>query len=164
MEIDCSVPCPFYLKTLNSCPSRHISDNSIYSQENFFEIAMVVLSTSPYFTSFIMLISVCIFRTTRGVLLMMMVFMQNMIIEFLKGSLRDPRPNFECNKQFGNPSNHACFYTSLSIWMILELIFLERKFRFSYTGLKLLLFVITPFILYSRVYLNYHSVEQVCFL
>jgi hypothetical protein len=161
MEIDCSVPCPFYLKTLNSCPTKHISIYHIHTADTLYELAMVGLSISPYFTSFLLLISVCLFRTTRGVLIMMMIFMQNMILEFLKGNLRDPRPNYECNKQFGNPSNHACFYTSLIVWMALELIFLERKYRFSSTLLKSLLFIISPFILYSRIYLNYHSVEQV---
>jgi hypothetical protein len=161
MEIDCSVPCPFYLKTLNSCPTKNISIYEIPTADTLYELAMVGLSISPYFTSFLLLISVCLFRTTRGVLIMMMIFMQNMIIEFLKGNLRDPRPNYECNKQFGNPSNHACFYTSLTVWMALELIFLERKYRFSSTLLKSLLFIISPLILYSRIYLNYHSVEQV---
>lgn len=161
MEIDCSVPCPFYLKMLNSCPSKHISINNVFSQENLFELVMVLLSVTPYATSFLLLLSVGVFRTTRGVLIMMMIFFQNMVIEFLKGNLRDPRPNYECTKQFGNPSNHACFYTSLSVWMLMELIILEERFRFAYPLLKLLLFVASPFILYSRVHLKYHSVEQV---
>jgi hypothetical protein len=66
-----------------------------------------------------------------------------------------------CNKQFGNPSNHATFYTSLIGWMIMENIFLEAAFRFKNNLLKLGLYVSFPFILYSRIYLNYHFKYQV---
>jgi hypothetical protein len=86
---------------------------------------------------------------------------KNFIIEFLKNSLRDPRPNFSCNQQFGNPSNHATFFTSLITWMIMEYILLDAKFRYSHTLSKLALLVFYPFIIYSRIYLKYHSVDQI---
>jgi membrane-associated phospholipid phosphatase len=160
MEIDCSVPCPIYLKMLNSCPSKKISlFNSEW--ENLFELVMVALSISPYAISFLFLVGTTYYKTTRGVVIFVMIFAQNLIIEFLKGSLRDPRPNFKCNQQFGNPSNHATFYTSLMAWVIMEHLMLEKKFRFSNWMIKILLFVAYPFILYSRIYLNYHSQEQV---
>ena len=79
----------------------------------------------------------------------------------MKNILRDPRPNFECNKQYGNPSNHAVFYSALLTWFIAEHFYCEKKFRFKYNSIKILCFLITPFILYSRIYLNYHTREQV---
>jgi hypothetical protein len=160
MEIDCSIPCPVYLKMLNSCPSKQISFLSL-EWENIFELIMVALSISPYAISFLFLIGTTYYKTTRGVVLFVMIFAQNLIIEFLKGSLRDPRPNFKCNQQYGNPSNHATFYTSLMAWIIMEHLMLEKKFRFSNWMIKILLFISYPFILYSRIYLNYHSQEQV---
>ncbi len=83
------------------------------------------------------------------------------MIELMKGLLRDPRPNFICNQQFGNPSNHATFYSSLITMLFMEYVLLESKFRLSNFFLKLLLIIIYPFILYSRIYLNYHTIEQV---
>jgi hypothetical protein len=83
------------------------------------------------------------------------------MIELIKGVLRDPRPNFICNQQFGNPSNHATFFSSLITWIFMEQVLLESKLRFSKVLLKLFLIVIYPFILYSRIYLNYHTFEQV---
>ena len=160
MEIDCSVPCPIFLKILNSCPSRPIDIFQI-GQAELFEIAMVMLSMSPYIASFLCLLSTTYYKTTRGVVILMMIISQNFMIEIIKGSLRDPRPNYKCNKQFGNPSNHATFFTSLIIWVLMEQFLLHRRFRFSNLALKLLLFFSFPFIIYSRVYLNYHSTEQV---
>jgi len=83
------------------------------------------------------------------------------MIELMKGLLRDPRPNFICNQQFGNPSNHATFYSSLITMLCMEYVLLESKFRLSNIFLKFLLIIIYPFILYSRIYLNYHNIEQV---
>lgn len=79
----------------------------------------------------------------------------------MKKILKDPRPNFECNKQFGNPSNHAVFYSGLLTWFICEYFFCEKKYRFKYTSIKILFFLITPFVFYSRIYLNYHNTKQV---
>ena len=164
IEPDCTVYCPMVIKILNSCPSRIITLNpSQMSNEDVFEIFMVLLSTSPYLLSFLILISTTYFRTARGSVILMMIFFQNMIIEVLKGSLRDPRPNFKCNQQFGNPSNHATFFSSLITWIVMEHLLLERRFRFQYNSLKFLLISAFPFILYSRVYLKYHTQEQVKF-
>jgi membrane-associated phospholipid phosphatase len=161
MEIDCSVYCPIFLKMLNSCPSKNLSIRSLDNNDELFEILMVLLSVSPYVVSFLILVSIPLFKTTRSAFILLMIFGQNFIIEILKGSLRDPRPNFKCNQQFGNPSNHATFYSSLATWILMEHILLDAKFRFKYASIKLLLFVSYPFILYSRIYLKYHSGEQV---
>jgi hypothetical protein len=160
MDIDCSVPCPVFIKMLNSCPSKPINlfDLNI---ETYFEVLMVLLSMSPYFISFILLLSASYYKTTRSVFLFIMIFGQNFVIEVIKGVLRDPRPNHKCNQQFGNPSNHATFYSSLITWILMELIMLKSKYRLDGTKIKLSLFIVYPFILYSRIYLNYHSFEQV---
>jgi len=162
MNIDCSIYCPTFLKMLNSCPSIHLPlSHEIFGSEKLFEIFMVLLSTSPYVTSFLFVISSTYFKTTRSVMVLLMIFIQNFIVEFLKNALRDPRPNYECNKQFGNPSNHATFFSSLITWMIMEYIILDHKHRFSQVLFILLLIAAFPFIIYSRIYLKYHSFEQI---
>ena len=82
----------------------------------------------------------------------------------MKRILKDPRPNFQCNKKYGNPSNHAVFFASLISWFIAERIFFEKKFRFQNKLIQVFIFFLTPFVLYSRIYLNYHNKNQVNFL
>lgn len=164
MEIDCSVWCPMFLKMLNSCPSRNFKLGiTEMTQDDLFEIGMVCLSTTPYLCSFLFLIATTYFKTTRAAVVLVMIFFQNFVIEFLKNALRDPRPNYSCNKQFGNPSNHATFFTGLIVWLIMEFIILEKKYRFAHTLAKLTLVGVYPFIIYSRIHLNYHTPEQVIF-
>jgi membrane-associated phospholipid phosphatase len=79
----------------------------------------------------------------------------------MKKILKDPRPNFECNHQYGNPSNHAVFCSALLTWFLFEYIYLNKNLRFKYNSIKILLLLLTPFILYSRIYLNYHNLKQV---
>jgi hypothetical protein len=90
-----------------------------------------------------------------------MVLIQNFMVEFLKNNLRDPRPNFKCNHQFGNPSNYTCFYTCIIVWFILEGFFTEKKYQFKYNKFLFPLFIAYPFIIYSRYYLHYHTIEQI---
>jgi membrane-associated phospholipid phosphatase len=82
----------------------------------------------------------------------------------LKNIFKDPRPNFACNQQYGNPSNHAVFYSSMLVWFLCEQFYLNKKYRFKYNSIKLFFVLLTPFVLYSRIYLNYHKFEQVIFI
>ena len=159
-DIDCSIPCHPIMKTLSSCPTKIINFENP-SKEDFHEIIMIILSCSPYPASFIILLCGTYYRTTRSVLILLMVLIQNFMVEFLKNNLRDPRPNFKCNHQFGNPSNYTCFYTCIIVWFILEGFFTEKKYQFKYTKFLFPLFIAYPFIIYSRYYLHYHTIEQI---
>src|SRR5690606_16528806 len=121
LEYDCTIYCPNFLKMLNSCPSKPITIFP-FASSDIFEAIMCLLSLSPYPIIFTMLISCLYYRTTRGVLMFMMIFIQNFIVEFLKNNLKDPRPNYNCNLQYGNPSNHATFFTSFVSWVCMEYI------------------------------------------
>ena len=165
-EIDCSVYCPILFKILNSCPSKEIISFSNLNQiprEVLYEVLAVLFSISPYFLSFIILANTIYYRTSRSVVIMMMIFIQNFLGETIKNTLRDERPNFKCNNQFGNPSNHATFFTSLCTWVILEILFLQPKYRYDNVLLKTLVVVCTPFICQARIYLHYHNFEQVIY-
>jgi hypothetical protein len=74
-KIDCDVSCPILIKVLNSCPSRNI-DYFSFANEDLLELSMVLLSTTPYFLSFIFLLSTMYYRTTRSVVIIMMIFLQ----------------------------------------------------------------------------------------
>ena len=87
-KVDCSVSCPNFIRVLNSCPNRNI--NGI-STDDVFEIAMVLLSMSPYVLSFLIMITTIYFRTIKSVLIMMMIFigvsLLNIILLYLRISL-----------------------------------------------------------------------------
>lgn len=171
-DINCNIPCNFILKAFNSCP---INDSiQIFLSSDFLfhfttrkdslnviaDIFYILLSTSPYIFSFILLLNTIYYKTLRSFLLMMMFFFQNFVVEILKNNLKDPRPNYLCSKQFGNPSNHAVFFSSLIIWNILEYFYIKSKYNKN-SLMKILLFSMYPFIMYSRIYLKYHTLEQI---
>ena len=158
--IDCSIPCNFIFKTLSSCPTK-IMDLKNLNSSDYYEIFMILLSSTAYPCCFFILLCGSYFKTTRLILIFIMQVLQNFLINILKDLIKDPIPNFKCNKEFGYPSNHSSFYTCLIIWFIIEEIFTERKKQFKYKILLVPLYIIYPFIVYSRYYLNYHSMKQV---
>ncbi len=159
-NIDCSIPCNIILYFASSCPTKSI--NFIpKSSSDFFEIIMILLSLTPYPIVFILLCLAAYLRTSRSVFLLGLVFIENILVSFLKIIIQEPRPNYLCNNEYGFPSNHSCFFTCLLFWFILEEFYLQKSLRFKYKNIIYMIFVIYPFILYSRYYLNYHSIGQI---
>lgn len=157
--IDCSIPCHQIIKMLTSCPSKRINFSNP-SSSDIKEIIMVFLSTTPYPLSFIILLTGTYYRSTRSIFILAMTFIQNFIVEMLKNNLKDPRPNYKCNQQYGNPSNHTVFLTSVIMWFIMDGLFTAKQYQLRKKKFLVPLFMLYPFIVYSRVYLNYHSIEQ----
>ena len=164
-NIDCSIPCHFFIKQLSSCPTKplDIFHPFNFTKSDFHELFMVLLSMTPYPCCFLILLISTYFKTTRSISVLMMVFIENFIVEILKNNLRDPRPNYKCNHQFGNPSNHTSFFTCIVFWFIIEEIFTPFKFQCKYKVYFYPLFIFYPFIIYSRYYLHYHSIEQIIY-
>ena len=159
-NIDCSIPCNIILYFASSCPTKSI--NFIpKSSSDFFEIIMILLSLTPYPIVFILLCLAAYLRTSRSVFLLGLVFIENILVSFLKIIIQEPRPNYLCNNEYGFPSNHSCFCTCLLFWFILEEFYLQKSLQFKYKNIIFMIFVIYPFILYSRYYLNYHSIGQI---
>ena len=159
-NIDCSIPCNIILYFASSCPTKLI--NFIpKSSSDFFEIIMILLSLTPYPIVFILLCLAAYLRTSRSVFLLGLVFIENILVSFLKIIIQEPRPNYLCNNEYGFPSNHSCFFTCLLFWFILEEFYLQKSLQFKYKNIIFMIFVIYPFILYSRYYLNYHSIGQI---
>ena len=155
---NCSVPCHKVVDLFSACPTREVNSLSI---TNMFEVFMVFLSMTPYPLIFSLCFLTLIIRTTRIAFVVIMLFIDYFSVEIMKYVLKEPRPNFVCNHEYGNPSNHTCFYTGLVVWFVMEFLFLERKYRFNNTTLLNALFVFYPFIVYSRYYLGYHSLWQI---
>ena len=159
-NIDCSIPCNIILYFASSCPTKSINFIS-KSSSDFFEIIMILLSLTPYPIVFILLCLAAYLRTSRSVFLLGLVFIENILVSFLKIIIQEPRPNYLCNNEYGFPSNHSCFFTCLLFWFILEEFYIQKSLQFKYKNIIFMIFVIYPFILYSRYYLNYHSIGQI---
>lgn len=159
-DINCNIPCSQIIKMLNSCPSKPINFNNLASTD-IQEIIMVALSITPYPLSFIILLSGTYYRTTRSIFILVMTFIQNFIVEVIKNNLKDPRPNYKCNQQYGNPSNHTSFFTCILVWFIMEELFTPRLYKIKNKKFLVPLYGLYPFVIYSRVYLHYHTWEQI---
>ena len=159
-NIDCSIPCNIILYFASSCPTKSI--NFIpKSSSDFFEIIMILLSLTPYPIVFILLVLAAYLRTSRSVFLLGLVFLENFLVCFLKIIIQEPRPNYLCNNEYGFPSNHSCFFSCILSWFILEEFYTKKSLQFKYKNIIYIIFVIYPFILYSRYYLNYHTIGQI---
>lgn len=78
MSIDCSVPCNIIFRFLNSCPTKILNLKSIlqFSYEQLFELAMVLLSVSPYFFGILLIIICLLKRTNRSIFILAMILIE----------------------------------------------------------------------------------------
>ena len=159
-NIDCSIPCNIILYFLCCCPTQTINYFPP-SSKDLTEIIMILLSVTPYPTVLFILCLAAYFRTSRSVLILLMILIENFIVVSLKNFIREPRPNYLCNAEYGYPSNHTCFFTCILFWFICEEIWTPEFFQFKYKLYLIPFGLIYPFILYSRYYLNYHSFGQI---
>ena len=159
-NIDCSIPCNIILYFADSCPTKSINYFPP-SSSDFFEIIMITLSFTPYPVVFLLLCLSAYLRTSRSIFLLGLVFAENSLVALFKLIIQEPRPNYLCNNEYGFPSNHSCFFTCILFWFILEEFYIQKNFQIKYKNVIFILFIIYPFILYSRYYLNYHSVGQI---
>ena len=159
-NIDCSIPCNIFLYFMSSCPTKTISYFPP-SSNDLMEIFMILLSLTPYPTVFLLLCLAAYFHTSRSVLILIMVFIENFTVISLKSIIGEPRPNYLCNAEYGYPSNHSCFFTCILFWFIAEEIWTPEFYQCKYKSYLIPFGIIYPFILYSRYYLNYHSLGQI---
>ena len=159
-DVDCSVPCNILLYFMSCCPTKTINYFHPYKSD-LIEISMILLSSTPYPVVFLLLCLAAYFRTSRSLLILIMVFLENFLVMFLKSVIQEPRPNYLCNGEYGYPSNHSCFFTCILFWFLAEEIFTPEFYQFKYRVYLIPFGIIYPFILYSRYYLNYHSLGQI---
>ena len=130
-NIDCSIPCNILLYFMCCCPTQVINYFPPGSKD-FKEMFMILLSLTPYPTVFLLICLAAYFRTSRSVLILAMVFLENFTVIALKNFIREPRPNYLCNQEFGYPSNHACFFTCILFWFISEEMRTPEYLQFQY--------------------------------
>lgn len=159
-NIDCTIPCNILLYFMCCCPTQVINYFPPGSKD-FKEMFMILLSLTPYPTVFLLMCLAAYFRTSRSVLILAMVFLENFTVIALKNFIREPRPNYLCNQEFGYPSNHACFFTCILFWFISEEMCTPEHLQFEHKTYLIPFGLIYPFIVYSRYYLNYHSFGQI---
>ena len=159
-NIDCSIPCNIIFYFCSCCPTKIINYFSP-SQSDFIEISMIALSLTPYPVVFLLLCLAAYLRTSRSLLLLALVFIENFIVVALKLIIQEPRPNYLCNYEYGFPSNHSCFFTCILFWFILEEFYTPKVLQIKYKSILIIFAIIYPFILYSRYYLHYHSIKQI---
>ena len=159
-DIDCSIACNILLSLMSCCPTKelHYFPPSL---GDLTELFMILLSATPFPTVFLLLCLAAYCRTSRSCLLLIMIFLEYFIVIALKEIIRDPRPNYLCNQEYGYPSGHSCFFSCLLFWFITEEICAPESYQFKYRLYLIPFGLIYPFLLYSRYYLNYHSLGQI---
>ena len=130
-EVDCSIPCNFFLYFMSSCPTKTINYFPPGSND-LMEIIMILISLTPYPTVLLLLCLAAYFHTSRSVLILIMVFIESFIVILLKSIIREPRPNYLCNAEYGYPSNHSGFFTCILFWFIAEEIWTPKLYQFKY--------------------------------
>ena len=100
----------------------------------------------------------------RKFLICFLVLLQTFIfVEPLKKIFKIGRPEGACSTTYGMPSGHSCFVVSMATWYILEMINFDNKapFKqtFGYKFEKYLMFIVCLLVPFSRVYLNYHTIN-----
>ena len=159
-NVDCSIPCNFFLYFMSSCPIKTINYFPP-APNDLMQMFMILLSLTPYPIVFLLLCLAGYLRTSRSVLILIMIFIENIIVIFLKSIIREPRPNYLCNSEYGYPSNHSTFFTCILFWFIAEEKWTPKKYQFKYRSYLIPFGIIYPFILYSRNYLYYHTFGQI---
>lgn len=153
--------CPFFLKMTQSCPVS----SDFYSSPSLFETLMVIFSVIPYCLGLVVCMKFLVTRTARGSLLFFLLVAQNAVGETLKNFIMQPRPEGACSKSFGMPSSHSVMIGGLGTWLFLEEIGFEKWVVFKDTPRRKLLnigcWTLMPLVCYSRVFLGYHSWQQV---
>jgi len=87
----------------------------------------------------------------------------------IKNIIKQPRPLNTCACGYGMPSGHAAIASAFIVWFSLEIVFNDWKLTQFFTSrlhiskpvlILLLLFSLLP-TAYTRVYLRYHTIQQV---
>ena len=80
----------------------------------------------------------------------------------IKEFTREKRPNYPCNTSFGMPSAHCAYVAGMFCWSMLSYMYKPYKSKENYDGWMVLsqLFALPP-IVYSRLDLRFHTIEQV---
>mmetsp|Transcript_1559 Transcript_1559/g.1525 ORF Transcript_1559/g.1525 Transcript_1559/m.1525 type:complete len:144 (-) Transcript_1559:321-752(-) len=141
---------------LDSCPTVSFGDAQERPEEFLISLLMAVLSSIQILDFLLML---CLSGTKRNVFRFLIIYLIPVLIasNILKPLLKGPRPELSCTDKYGMPSGHS---TAAGIIFITVMIFYRQKILAS-VKIPLLYGIMMPMQAYSRIYLHYHTVEQV---
>eukprot|EP00744_Colponema_vietnamica_P000814 GILI01001414.1.p1 GENE.GILI01001414.1~~GILI01001414.1.p1 ORF type:complete len:236 (-),score=70.34 GILI01001414.1:428-1054(-) len=138
-------------------------DASIPNNLDFLGVVAVAYSIWPYVWFALMGLWLIVGRTTRGLLMVLLLAFVTLFNELvLKNIFVQRRPVLSCLESYGMPSGHSANAGVSFTIIFLELLFNYRSSdvvkRILYCFATVLAFLPVP---WSRVYLNDHSFEQV---
>ena len=149
--------CEFILKLLDSCPTYQIDQFNDFPQATVWSQIMAYSSVAPfailpYF--FFMIIYWNTYKAQRnmGLLLAIAIAMNELLI---KNLIKQERPVGACADSYGMPSSHAAIMAILFIYYINQAS-TSGQYRNAFV-----VFFLGVMTCYSRIYLGYHSKEQV---
>jgi len=159
--------CFSLFKILDSCPR-----SSVFKDGNSLEDTLEGIWVASSVLLVIIYIAIGLWtfvrRTSRAFFLLLILILQIILNEvILKRIFAQARPIGACATSYGLPSGHSAFAACLATWLLLEFIMFHDKVPFKKTKVYLFLrnisILIIPLIPISRYYLNYHTIEQICF-
>jgi len=163
---DHCVPCRGLLKSIESCPRFDVFESGHFGLISL-ELLWVIASLVPVVVFSALVIHAITKKTLREFLILLNLSITQITCALLKRYFEQPRPLLACSTSFGYPSGHSGFTASLATWLILEAIMFHDQVPFKswkfYSMFRNSLIVFAPFIPISRYFLNYHSIEQICY-
>jgi len=133
----------------------------------FLELFWVIASLVPVVVYSALVIHALAKKTWREFLILLNLSITQITCALLKRYFAQARPLLACSTSFGYPSGHSGFTASLATWLLLEAIMFHEQVPFKsgkfYSMFRNTLIVFAPAIPVSRYFLNYHSIEQICY-
>ena len=134
-----------------------------YEQNDFIGLCLAFATLTPIY-AMVMYTTLIILRRDYFTCYALGGQIFNLIVnKILKKVINQPRPvSCEISSDSGMPSNHAQFISYLISFYIFQIAFnskyLTKFYKFFYINILLLIGLVVS---YSRIYLNYHTIDQV---
>lgn len=136
----------------------------MYNPSDPYGEVMALITLAPIFIV-VMYATLIIMRRDVGTMLVFLGQLIGVAINVIvKKAIKEPRPDGAHLEDEGMPSNHAQFIFFFAVFYTLELLFRSPRkvcpyfLRLFYS---MMLFALAVTVSFSRVYLNYHTFEQV---
>lgn len=159
-------PCRGLLKSIECCPRFDVFESGQLGPIAL-ELFWVISSIVPVLVFAALAIHAIAKKTLREVLLLVNLGIQQIACALLKRYFAQARPSLACSTSFGYPSGHSGFAAALATWLLLEAVMFHDQVPFKsgkfYSKFRNSLWFFAPFIPVSRYFLNYHSIEQICY-
>lgn len=150
--------CPHFFATWDACPTVPWTDFEQKPVEYLVSMEMAITSTMPFMLFFLFTFYFLFTWRKKYLALLLGLAIAGGINELIfKPYFKQPRPPLACSTSYGMPSGHSVMSGVYLVWAIYCFAFRFNKcFHFT---VALCIFAINN--AYSRIYLHYHTVQQV---